>query len=92
MTQSVAHQTDGSSYCSSNAFTVQICAQRSDLSLLRADAALDIAIAVNVRLHNLVEIGLVHHGTGLGAFGLLLEILAQKVEIELAFLDLGTSL
>lgn len=35
-----------------------------------------VPITVDVRLHDLVEIRFVNHSAGLGAFGLLLEILA----------------
>ena len=51
-----------------------------------------IPITVDVRLHDLVEIRFVDHSAGLGAFGLLLQILTEEVEIELAFLDLGAGL
>lgn len=64
----------------------------SILSFGRLDAARHIRVRFNVRLHDLVEIGLVYHGASLGAFGLLLEVLAQEVKIELAFFNLGASL
>jgi len=51
-----------------------------------------VPVTVDVRLHDLVEIRFVDHSAGLRAFGLLLQILAEQVEIELAFLDLGTGL
>jgi hypothetical protein len=59
---------------------------------MRLDGALHIAIRIHVRFHNLIEIGLVDHCAGLGTFGFLLEIFAQKVEVEFAFFDLGASL
>src|SRR5882757_375913 len=74
---------DGSFYCSSNAnhctkgFTP---ASYATLSLVRRlDGALHIAVRIHVRFHDLVKIGLVDHGAGLGTFGFLLQILAQEV-------------
>lgn len=49
-------------------------------------------VLVRVRLHDLVEIRLVDHSASLGTLGLLLEVLAEKVQIEFAVLDLGASL
>lgn len=56
------------------------------------DAVLSFAIQLSVGLHDHVEIGFVDHGAGLGALGLLLQVLAQKIEVELAVLDHGAGL
>jgi hypothetical protein len=49
-------------------------------------------LLIDVRLHNLVEVRFVDHCTGFGALGLLLQILAKKVEVEFALLNLRASL
>lgn len=51
----------------------------------------NLAVA-NVRVHDLVEVGLVDHSAGFGALGLLLQILAEDIEVELAILHLGACL
>ena len=47
---------------------------------------------INVCLHYLVEVRFVDNCAGFGALGLLLQILAKKVEVEFALLDLRASL
>jgi hypothetical protein len=46
----------------------------------------------NVRLHDLVEVGLVDYSAGFGALGLLLQVLTKDIEVELAVLHLGACL
>ena len=91
---------DGSFYCSSNAnqctkalllrCNPKTCCLR--LGFIRLGGTLRFAIRIHVRFHNLVKIRLVDHRASLGTFGFLLEIFAQKVEVEFAFFDLGASL
>jgi hypothetical protein len=45
-----------------------------------------------VRLHDLVEVGLVDDSARLRALGFLLEVFAQEVEVELAIFDLRAGL
>ena len=49
-------------------------------------------LLINICLHYLVEVRFVDNCTGFGALGLLLQILAKKVEVEFALLDLRASL
>jgi hypothetical protein len=50
------------------------------------------AFWTNILIHDVVKIGLVDDCAGLRALGLLLEILAEEVKIELAFFNLWASL
>jgi len=67
------------------------CQNECALSLICC-RLLAFAFAVGVRLHNLVEVGLVDYSAGFGALGLLLQVLTEDVEVELAFLNLGAGL
>ena len=59
---------------------------------MRLSVGLRAGLLLDVGLHDLVEVGFIDHGAGLGALGLLLQVLAEKVQVEFAFLDLRTSL
>ncbi len=60
---------------------------RLGLRLLRLTGLL-----VNICLHNLVKVRFVDNSAGFGALGLLLQILAKKVKVKFALLDLRTGL
>jgi hypothetical protein len=57
-----------------------------------ASAFLLLLLTVDVRLHNLIKVGLVNDSAGLGTLGFLLQVLAEEVEIELAIFDLWACL